>query len=338
MARKIKIFDYCWHIAHQWDQVNALRDYCEFYYCINVKRSWDISVRPLPSQIKFVPYYEPGIYDVAILHIDQSVIDPMSQKRMIFDHFNSVIQDIPKIILNHGTPVYPEYFKSKGMGVTHREAQRECIRIVREITGDNTMVVNSYTAAGNREWGFGHPIVHGMKPEEWMDLPKEPRVFTSLSPFGFGAYYNRAGMVEVADVLYEKYGYILQYAKRNINVSRTPDEYKRHLGKSLIYIDTSIRTPMNRARTEAFLSGCCVIQVEGAHDLDRWAEDRNNIVIVPNDPDEIANTVFYYLEEGFDQAIEIGQNGKKMAMEMFSYERYRNDWLRLLEQTGIKNE
>jgi hypothetical protein len=47
------------------------------------------------------------------------------------------------------------------------------------------MVVNSHTAASDKEWGFGHPIVHGMDPGEWFDLPKEPRIFTALSPAGF---------------------------------------------------------------------------------------------------------------------------------------------------------
>jgi glycosyltransferase involved in cell wall biosynthesis len=311
--------------------VNALKDDCEFYYCLNIKQQWDTFKRPLPPEVTFVPHYEPGKYDVAILHVDQQTIEVRNNKLLIYDQFDSLITDIPKIVINHGTPVYPEYswfFKH----LSEEEMEKKCVEIIKKLIGNNTMVVNSYAAATDKEWGFGHPIVHGMNPEEWYDLPKEPRVFTAMSPAGFDAYYNRRCMGKVADELYGRYGYILQYAKLNVDVGRTIEEYKRYLGKSLIYIDTSVRTPMNRARTEAFLSGCCVVQVEGAHDLERWAKPEENIILIPNDPVKIADTLACLLEDGYQKAITIGQEGKKMAMREFGRERYRQDWLALLNR------
>ncbi|MDR0573889.1 MAG: glycosyltransferase [Tannerella sp.] len=154
----------------------------------------------------------------------------------------------------------------------------------------------------------------------------------ALSPAGFDAYYNRGCMGEVADILDETYGYILQYAKLNIDVGNTPEAYKQYLGKSLLYIDTSFRTPMNRARTEAFLSGCCVIQVEGAHDLQYWAKAGENIVLVPDNPEEIARVIAEFLHDGYLRAIAIGQKGRETALREFNYARYRNDWMNLLEQ------
>ena len=194
------------------------------------------------------------------------------------------------------------------------------------------MVVNSHTATSEREWGFGVPIVHGMDAKEWFDLPKEPRVFTALSPQGFEQYYNRNRIFEVSDILDEQYGYILQYAQMNVDTGDSWDSYRRFLGKSLLYIDTSIRTPMNRSRTEAFLSGCCVIQVEGAHDLERWAKDGENIILIPDDSQRIADVIAELLRNGYQKAIQIGQKGKEMAMKEFSPERYRRDWLELLQK------
>jgi transposase len=329
MNKKIKIFDYCWHIPHQWDMVHALRDDCEFYYALTVFTQWDTVKRPVPPEIKFVTHYEPGLYDVAILHIDQGSIQPLSQKRMIYEHLNSVITDIPKIVLNHGTPVLPEHFSETAPSLTEAEMQEQCINSIRDLVGNNIMVVNSHTAASKKEWGFGIPIVHGLNPDEWLDLPKEPRAFTALSPAGYDVYYNRQCMVEIADILDETYGYILQYARLNVDVGSTPEEYKRYLGKSLLYIDTSFRTPMNRARTEAFLSGCCVIQVEGAHDLERWAKPGENIILVPNDPAKIANVIADFLDNGYQKALAVGQKGKEMAIREFNPQRYRNDWLHL---------
>jgi hypothetical protein len=333
---KLKIFDYCWHIPHQWDMVNALRDDCEFFYGLNVKRHWDTSQRPIPPGLKFVTHYEQGLYDVAILHIDQQMIDVFHQKHLIYKQFDNTITDIPKIVINHGTPVYPEYFQLLGLQLSEAEMQKKCIDMIRGLVGEHAMVVNSHTSATKKEWGFGHPIVHGMNPAEWLDLPKEPRVFTAVSPMGFDTYYNRKRIGQVADELYDTYGYILHYAKINIDVGNSPEAYRNYLGKSLLYLDTSFRTPMNRARTEAFLSGCCVIQVEGAHDLERWAKPDENIIIVPNNAKEIVRVVADLLENGYNRALAIGQKGKEMATMEFSYDRYRNDWLKLLRKVVCK--
>jgi hypothetical protein len=332
MKRKIKVFDYCWHIPHQWDMIHALRDDCEFYYVLTVFTQWNTAKRPVPPEIKFVTHYEPGQYDVAILHMDQGSIIPACQKRMIYEHLNHVITDIPKIVLNHGTPVLPEYFSWKEPTLTEAEMQERCIGDIRSLVGKNVMVVNSHAAATQKEWGFGTSIVHGMNPDEWLDLPKEPRAFTALSPAGFDVYYNRDCMKSVMKELSEKYGHKLKYARVNVNLGSSPEAYRRYLGKSLLYIDTSFRTPMNRARTEAFLSGCCVIQVEGAHDLERWAKPGENIVLTPDDPETIARVIAEFLDNGYQKALAIGQKGKEMAIREFNPERYRDDWLHLFNR------
>ena len=77
--------------------------------------------------------------------------------------------------------------------------------------------------------------------------------------------------------------------------------------------------------------------MEGAHDLERWAEPGENIVLVQDDPAEIARVIAGFLDNGYRQALAVGQKGKEMAIGKFSPERYREDWLRLLFQLGIKN-
>lgn len=312
--------------------IQALQDECEFYFCLNQKKQWsERDQRPIPENIKFVTEYEPGKYDLAILHVDQQVISPRHKKRKIFDQFDKIIQDIPKIIINHGTPVYPEGFIDPSMSFQEREI--ECISRMKRIIGTNTMVVNSHTSASEQEWGFGYPIVHGINPSDWLDIAKEPRVFTAMSPVGLDVYYNRDCMIKTAEELFSIHGYKLWYAKVNVATHVSLDTYKDFLGRSLLYLDTSYRTPMNRARTEAFLSGCCVIQVEGAHDLERWACPGENIVLVPNDPKEIAKVVVDFIENKYWEAVEIGQKGKKMAINNFSQERYKQDWLKLINKT-----
>lgn len=336
MGKKYRIADTTWHVMHQLDMLHALRDDVEFDFIMNSWRQWQdprfSSVRAIPNNVKFVSHYEKGKYDAAILHLDQQAANPNINKVRIYNELNNEIKDIPKIVINHGTPVYPEFLQEPGM--TQDEAQEVCVGRVKKLIGSNTMVVNSHEAASEREWGWGTPLVHGMNPDNWYDGLKEPRIFTALSPGGLDCYYNREVMKSTFNLLREA-GSGIFWAKINVSFPQFND-YREFLGKSLIYLDTSTRTPMNRARTEAMLSGCCVVQVKGAHDLDRWAKDGENIILVENNPTEIAKILIDLVENQYDKCLKIGQAGKKMAMKEFSPSRYREDFLSLLSQVTGK--
>lgn len=339
MKRKLKICTTTWHVMHFWDLFNAMSEVADFYLINNFWRSWRrkefLAARGIPNNVKFVPFYEPGIYDFAILDIDQQCVNTKLGKSVVYQEFNEKIQDIPKVVINHGSPVYPEFLMSNEM--TKQEAEAECVRIIKEMVGNNLMVVNSYQSATDKEWGWGYPIWHGMNPDEWLDLPKEPRVFTALSPAGCEEYYNRDCLNEVIRKLGQNYGYELYWAKMNVKTDNSVDDYKTFLGKSLLYLDISFRTPMNRARTEAMLSGCCVVQVKGGHDLERFAVDRENMLLIDNKPDLIADVLANYIENRYEEAVKIGQAAKVTAKRIFSRERYRDDWLKLInDKLNIK--
>lgn len=327
-----------WHIMHFWDLFNALSDMADFFLIDNNHRDWRkptyLALRPIPANATHVPYYEPGKYDLAILDVDQQCTNPLLGKTKLQRELLELITDIPVIVINHATPVYPEYLCKEGM--TKAEAEEECRRVIREMVGDRPMVTNSFEAATEREWGWGTPIWHGMNPDEWMDLPKEPRAFTALSPAGADEYYNRECMSEIQTKLNDRFGHTLWWAKQNVDTHTSPEGYKEFLGRSLLYIDTSFRTPMNRARTEAMLSGCCIVQVAGAHDLDHPVEGgvlKDFMIIVPNDPTAIAEKINDLIEHHYQECVEMGQRAKAMAMKTFTRERYRQAWLNLIKKT-----
>jgi len=317
---------------HFWDLFNALKEDCEFYLVHNSNKIWYTSARPLPENAQMVPYYEEGKYDFAILDVDQQIVNPNLGKTKIFKELNKTIQDIPKMVINHGSPVYPEYCKLDDGKMTDADAERIVRNGIKEMVGDMPTVTNSHEAASEREWGWGTPIWHGMNPDDWYDMPKEPRVFTALSPGGCDEYYNREAMNEVSHILGEKYGYKLWWAKVNVDTGHSFDDYRKYLGSSLIYLDTSFRTPMNRARTEAMLSGSCIVQVEGAHDLERFITPGEDMIIVPNNVDVIADMLVDLIENHYKDCIEIGQRGKKTARKIFNYKRYREDWLNFIHK------
>jgi len=57
-------------------------------------------------------------------------------------------------------------------------------------------------------------------------------------------------------------------------------------------------------------SGCCVVQVKGAHDLDKFIKEGENMILVDNEPREIAALLVDLIENHYKDCIEIGQKGK----------------------------
>lgn len=334
MSEKLKGLLTVWHTPHQFDLITALKDYVQFDILVNTNKHWLGRPTPAPEQTRFVANYTPGYYDFAILNLDQQVINENIYKSQIYPQLNSVITDIPKIVLQHGSPVYPEYVATNGMD--WKDAEKKIIEYTKKLVGDNTMVVNSYTSASDSEWGFGHPIVHGMDTEMWGPAEtKELKVITALSPAGCDVYYNRQMLDEVMAILEQKYSIRVEWARRNVKFDST-EEYAQWLGKSLIYLDTSYRTPMNRARTEAMLSGCAVVQVEGAHDLDRFFHPGEDIYLTPqNSPDAMAELVADLFFMKHDEVLQVGKNARENAFKQFNYDRYSQDWMALLKQLGI---
>lgn len=184
------------YVGNQYEQLKLSFNYpIKFSYLRNNVRRWSqYSARPEPStfvpNFEWVTEYEPGKYDVAILHLDQQCTDPRLGKAKLYRQLNSVITDIPKIVINHGSPMWDDLRDEQTVinGGEVRVGQDEVVKIdgIKQLVGDNFMIVNSYNAVAR--WGWGYPVIHGLDSNEWWDLPKEPRASISLSPGGLDKY------------------------------------------------------------------------------------------------------------------------------------------------------
>ena len=268
----------------------------------------------MPQNAKLVSQYRPGYYDLAILDLDQMCIDEKrSCKGILYRELNAQIKDIPKIVINHGSPVWPEFY-----------TKEQIISKIKGLVGDNTMVVNSFQA--KIDWGFGNVIWHGMGLDEWWDLPKEPRIVTAVSPAGLDTYYNRKLYRATTEQLGKEGIQIIHF---RVNAFFNDwDDYRDYLGRSLIYFDYSLHTPMNRAKTEAMLSGCCVVTAKN-HDVELYIHNGINGFIIPNNPLSAAK-LLTELIYNYESCVKIGQEGKKVARMLFNRKRYREDWLKLI--------
>lgn len=297
----------------------------DWTWLIQYKRPYSKHSRGDFMADRWVPHYEEGKYDVAILHLDQQCIEDELWDRgkgVLYRELNQIIKDIPKIVIMHGTTYYPEKF-----------SRDQVIQRVKDIVGDNTMVTNSYQCA--KDFGFGHPIIHGLDPKEWHDQPKEARVVTMISPGGLDKYYDRQFLDAIREALEDRGIYHC-----HITVdwqAKDWEDYANFLGRSLIYINPCKDSPMPRARTEAMLSGCCVLTTP-FQDADTFIKHGENGFIIgdqtkgiPRNPQAVADLVESLLNN-YKVAEAVGQQGKKTALERFSVENYHRQWKELLEQ------
>jgi len=328
-GEKLKVFGHPWHLAHQYELANI--PFLDFDWLIQYKRPY--SDKPRGDFMKnWVTHYEEGKYDFALLHLDQQCIDEQIYNRgkgTLYRDLNKVITDIPKIVIMHGTTYYPEKF-----------SRDEIIEKVKALVGENTMVVNSNQCA--KDFGFGNPIIHGLDETEWFDRPKEPRVVTMISPGGLDKYYDRQFLEAIRDELMSRDIYHC-----HITVdwrSKSWDDYKDFLGRSLIYLHPCKDSPMPRARTEAMLSGCCVLTTPW-QDAGSFIKDGENGFIigdketgVPRNPVHVADLIEKLIND-YQLAEQVGQEGKKTAIKIFNKEGYWKQWQELLEkELNIKIE
>lgn len=309
----------------------------EWNYLIQHTRKWSEQARPQPKHLKWVPYYEPGKYDLAILHIDQQcLVTPFLGKSKLFREVKAQIKDIPIIVINHGTPVYPELFmqyaEMAGMEPSEKNGEEWARREMEKLLeGVAQVIVNSHEA--QEQWNMGQAIIHGLDPDEWWDLRKEPRVITVISPAGIGQkYYGRMLLTETRDILKTKYGIELIWVGEDGGVQFAPNfsMYREYLGKSLVYFNPTIGSPMPRSRTEAMMSGCCVVTTRH-QDADGFIKDGVNGFLVNDNPEECAKVVSDLIFD-YSRAIKVGQEGRKTAIEIFNGKRFRQNWLDLIQK------
>lgn len=343
--KPIRIFNYPWHIAHQY----------ELMQIPNTKWSWLIQHRRTYSSFprddfftklgaEWVNSYEKGKYDVALLHLDQQCFEDgiwEKGKGSLFQDIKKAVTDIPKIILMHGTPYYPEVYTSditeenyEELGFTKEQIgmSSELInRFKEEVKDFEAVIFNSYRA--QEQWGMKDDpraltIWHGMDESEWFDLPKEPRVVTMIGPAGLDAYYDRTFLRAIKELLQEKG---IEHCHITVDASfKSWTEYRNFLGRSLLYLNPTKESPMPRARTEAMFSGCCVLTTPH-QDADKFIKDGENGIMIPRNPQVVADLIESLIFD-YKKAIEIGQAGKKTAHETFNIDVYRNKWVELLNK------
>jgi glycosyltransferase involved in cell wall biosynthesis len=337
--KRLKIFGTPWHVAHNYSLCMALEPIADFDFLINYTRRWDDKNREFPKNGNWVTHFEKGKYDLCILHIDQQCSNLALNKSNLTIQMKKAIRevdkDVPIIFINHGTPVYPESYPDgvKENNFISEQLKKEILDMV----APDFMVVNSHQAKIDWNYANSRTIIHGMNAKEWVyNEEKEPRSATFISPAGIGdKYYNRSFLVDVMEVLSEKYGISHQWVNTpNCFNAHGIKEYKEFLGKTLVYFNPTFASPMPRSRTEAMLSGCCVVST-APHGFSDFITDGVDGFIVPMNDVQYTAKLIDKLIKNYKIAKEIGKRGRETALKLFNRERYQADWIKLLKDLKI---
>jgi len=296
---------------------------------LNPYRTWGESSRPFPEKCRWVTHFEKGKYDLAILHVDQQSIynpsqgDRITKGKLYFNLREAIGNDCPIVTINHMTPFHDKY------------ESPFVVDFIKKMTEGTIMVSNSYQA--QKQWGWGEVITHGLDADEWYDLPKEPRAVTVLSPAGMEKAYRRIFLTTVKRMLFEMgVPFVWVGVDKKFN---SFDEYREYLGRSLVFFMPTWQSPRPRARTESFFSGCCVVSTP-YHDADTFIKHGENGFLtsrstmtdprVMDNPEVTANLIKSLVLDTPELAIKIGQEGKKMAKELFTIKIFEDQWKKLL--------
>lgn len=332
-GKKLKVFGVPWHVGHQFELVQ-LPMFESYDMIINPYRTWGESSRPIPEKINWVTHFEKGKYDLAILHVDQQSIynpeagDRIHKGKLYLELREAIGDDCPIVTINHMTPFHDKY------------ESPFVVDFIKTMTQGTHMISNSYQARD--QWGWGDVITHGMHIEDWWDLPKEPRAITVLSPAGMDKAYRRIFLTTVKRMLGEMgvpFTWVGVDAKFN-----NFDDYREFIGRSLVFFMPTWQSPRPRARTEAMLSGACVVTTP-YQDADSFIKDGENGFLtsrttmtdprIMDNPEMTAKLIKRLVIDEPDLALRIGQAGKKTAQELFSYEAFTKQWEDFLKKIGV---
>jgi len=324
--RRLQILDYPWHQVHSYRLHKALP--ADFTYLETRTFLWNVAQRPVPMNFAggiAAQDVDPRDYDLAILHLDQWCDGRHNLRALSYRIMNLTAQDIPRIIIMHGTP-------------DNAENRLTILRLI----GDLPVVCNSKQAAAEWDGGeervdcYGLPqfraIIHGYTVDEFENEPLENRrqeIITICSGGNWSRIYHGIPLVErlMRDVPLIWYG-----PRGNRGWLTNYDDYRQMLATSLIYFSPSRRAPMPGARTEAMLSGCCIVTVPG-NDVETYI-DHGRTGLLVNTYTEARDTLLALLKWP-DVAFKVGQHGREAARKLFCAELFRAEWLRVLEEIGV---
>jgi glycosyltransferase involved in cell wall biosynthesis len=105
-----------------------------------------------------------------------------------------------------------------------------------------------------------------------------------------------------------------------------------HLRHFKIYLNTTLRSPMPRSRTEAMMCGVIPVTLRN-HDADRFIVNGSN-GFYGDSPEELADAIHFLLANEPARSA-MARQARDTAARVFNHDRFLSEWTVLLKNLGV---
>jgi len=297
----LRILDYYWHAAHGHRLLQIPAEWT--YFRFGGSPVWNASQRPMPDTLHFTARYEPGAYDIALLHMDQwSAAREYNLRAFKYHFIDDMVRDIPKIVVFHGLP---------------EDAGNAWL--LRRMIGCNHVVVN--TDMTRELLGLSREqctaILPGYDVNEWHCDKQVNEIVTVIGGSQTARDHHGVGLLSRM-----KRALPVTWVGQDITFE-TFESYRDYLATRSIFFNPTQWSQHPGARNEAMLSGMAVVSTKF---LDETLYIRHGVTgFLSNDFIGLQTTLMDLLSNP-DKAEAIGLAARESARVMFDKERYVTEW------------
>ncbi len=281
----------------------------------NTHRSWDKTVRPLPSNIRLAYSLRDLRADILIIGVDQWTQQEID-KRALFLRLRDAFEG-PKIIVNHGCNMVD--------GCSSEE--------MRTLVGNNIMVC--HTEAARDLWSVerSRVIRRGMTTSDWPQTDCGRGNIVVWEPGPYWEFYNTPAARHLVERLNRKVTWL-----GSDRTFTSFDAYRAFFASSAIFFNPSYAAPNPRAMIEALLCGLAVVTT-ASHGESAYITNGEN-GFASNNMSELYRYIEFLWRHPKD-AQRIGVNGRRMAQGIFNSDKFIADWNSLVLEAvhgGVSNQ
>lgn len=349
MTKRLRVLTNRAHCGHQYELWKLPIDVSIVSEIGDLLNFWMYDMRPFPENAKFIDYKDikEEDYDLIICHFDENALSPKHSTlddrwgkafRWLIDNFS---KKIPTVAICHGVPQFEEQGKIEieTLDVTIIEDRRK--QLV-DYLSHILVICNSNVARENWKFKKTKTIWHGFDPNEFTLGTREKDIlainYNALKQRPhYRGYYTHNEILKYLPKEYTPSWTVVE--KPEIDINQFPQEYavekfKRYrsvLGSYKVFLNTTIISPMPRARGEAMMSGLVTVNYD-SHDINEIIENGIDGYF-SKDPKEISD-ILTYLMKNKDIALKIGNKSREKAIKLLHINRYLDDWKKTIKEVS----
>lgn len=348
-AKRLRVVSLRWHVPHQYEIHKLPFDFTLLTGTgTKFTNEWGYHQRALRPNVRFLPCeeFDPKDYDLCIMHFDENVLCSDLCNGVIGPDwgysFRWFLENVPlpKVAICHGTPPFKGQYCQNPNEITDFEIHQHEVDRLRHLLRDVMVICNSHQAAAEWQFHKSKVIWHGVDPQEF------PPGVHDLDVLSIGSDWNRPhyrGVHMLERILADLEGeFACSSHKHSAAGMPVPEDarfqklrFRRwvdHVRRHKVYLNTTLRSPMPRSRSEAMMCGVVPVTLNN-HDASAFIRQGVNGFYGDTQEELTEYTRFLCANESAREKISAA--ARMSAMDIFNNDRFLADWMDNLIDMGL---